>query len=101
MGKYMIGTGYIALVPKTTQQWIDEREKKKNKERRVRAKNVTANEKPYVHRLGYHSVVSNYTGGKTVSRLSGSSINRKLYESEKDQKEAIGKTKKDAIKRAK
>lgn len=97
----MIGTGYIALVPKTTQQWIDEREKKKFEEKRIRVKSVTANEKTYVHRLGYHSVVSNYTGGKTVSRLSGSSINRKLYESEKDQKEAIGKTKKDAIKRAK
>jgi hypothetical protein len=60
-----------------------------------------APEKPYVHRLGYHSVVSNYTGGNIVSRLSGSSINRKLHELQKDQKEAIGKTKKDAIKKVK
>ena len=62
---------------------------------------MTAPEKPYVHRLGYHSVVSNYTGGNTVSRLSGSSLNRQLYELEKDQKESIGKTKKDAIRKVK
>lgn len=47
---------------------------------------VSMPEKRYVSRLGHHSLVSNYTGGNTVNRLSGSSINRKMRDRERLEK---------------
>ena len=67
----------------------------------VKSVKKTSKEQVYVHRLGYHSVVSNYTAGRPVNHLSGSAINRRKSKMEKDQKEAIGKTKKDAFDKVK
>jgi hypothetical protein len=75
---------YEKIIPKTTAEWIAEREAAKFlPPPKLERRKVSVPEKPFVHRVGYHSVVSNYTGGNTVNRLSGSSINRKKRDNEK------------------
>jgi hypothetical protein len=58
--------------------------------------------RPYVHRLGYHSAISHYTGGGDINRFSGTSFNAKIRQREKLEKlqaaaEVSAQTKENAI----
>jgi hypothetical protein len=61
------------------------------KKRQLPVKRADKNGSSYVHRLGYYSLVSNFTGGNDVQRISGSSINRKIREREKMERSGIDK----------
>jgi hypothetical protein len=98
-----ISTGYARIRERSRDEWQEinrERARRDAANRKIRLKS-TSKEQIYVHRLGYHSVVSNYTAGNPVNHLSGSSINRRKSKIEKDQKEAVNKTKTDAIDKVK
>lgn len=79
--------GYEKIVPVDYKKKADSGLKplKLNHSRRVRPES-----EKWVNRLGYHSIVSNYTGGNTVNRLSGSSINRAARERAKLEKASLG-----------
>lgn len=77
--------GYEKLIPATAAELkavSDHKARVKRGNDRAANKRSTPQES-WVNRLGYHSIVSNYTGGNRVSRLSGSSINRNKKDREK------------------
>jgi hypothetical protein len=74
--------GYVPIIPATAAELkaaSDHKNRIREGNARVSNKRSTSQES-WVNRLGYHSVVSNYTGGNTINRLSGSSINRAARE---------------------
>jgi hypothetical protein len=80
-----IPTDYVPLIPATTAelQSID-KAKARARESNVRIANKRSTpQESWINRLGYHSIVSSYTGGNRVNRLSGSSINREKKDREK------------------
>jgi hypothetical protein len=72
---------YEKIIPTSAEQRKAESDRRALQ--RAKFNRRTAPVEKWVNRLGYHSVVSNYTGGNTVSRLSGSSINKKIRKDEK------------------
>jgi hypothetical protein len=85
---------YEKVYQRSQSEWIAEDEQKARVRRansKIKYKKTAPIEK-WVNRLGYHTCVSNYTGGNTINRLSGSSINRKIRENEKLEIFANGRT---------
>jgi hypothetical protein len=71
--------GYEKIIPATAAELkavSDHKNRIREGNARVSNKRSTPTEN-WVNRLGYHSIVSNYTGGNTINRLSGSAINRR------------------------
>jgi hypothetical protein len=76
---------YEAIVPRTAAQWkaiTDQKKRVAIANARIKNKR-SAPQETWVNRLSYHNIVSNYTGGNTVNRLSGSSITREMRNEEK------------------
>jgi hypothetical protein len=66
---------------------------------RMPVKRTQANQRPYVHRAGYHAAVSHYVGGfDGINRFSGTCLNRQIRKNEKirleNQAQAIDEAKK-------
>jgi hypothetical protein len=83
----MIGSPSKSVVTKYSKQLEIE------KARRLPVKKARKNESSYIHRLGYYSLVSNYTGGDSLKKLCGSSINRKIRDREKMERTGIDQRK--------
>lgn len=68
-----------------TPKYLEGRERRKKfRQQRAEVTGKTASpQRQVVHRLGFHSLVSNYAGGNTIYPMSGSSINRSIRKNEK------------------